>query len=51
MNVHNMSPQHSKNMRLCDLNVAQHNIRGLNTNKAQNINYLEENNIHIYLAS
>lgn len=33
------------------LNLAQHNIRSISANKPQLINYLEKNNIHIYIAS
>lgn len=46
-----MLPQPTTNLKLIDLNVAQHNIRLLNCNKAQVINYLEGNNIHVYIAS
>lgn len=34
-----------------DLNIIQHNVRGLNSNKSQVINYLNENNAHICLAT
>lgn len=43
------SPNH--NLKLTNLNVAQHNIRGLETNKTQVINYLDKFNVHVYMAS
>lgn len=39
------------NLRLTSLNIAQHNVQSLNSNKAQVINFLERHNVHVYMAS
>lgn len=39
------------NLKMKDLRISQHNIRGLEANKLQVINHLDYNNIHIFMAS
>lgn len=47
-----MSVNPNNDLKLSHLNVCQHNVRGLlSCNKLQVINFLEEHDIHIYLAS
>lgn len=39
------------NMKMEDLIVKQHNVRGLNANKIQVVDFLDKHNVHAYLAS